>query len=165
MKKNPAGKVPVLELDDGTFLTESAAIVEYLEERFPESPMIGTDPESCAKVRMAERIVAELFPLFRLHYLHNAPSFLQAMHGFERVPEVANEVGPVIERSLAVLEGLIGDEPFLAGQKPTVADCHFFALISAGRKFDYSLPGNFPKLREWFERFGTRPSASAGGLP
>ncbi len=41
LRKNPAGKIPVLETDDGAFIAESAAIVEYLEELFPQPPMIG----------------------------------------------------------------------------------------------------------------------------
>src|SRR5882724_1948232 len=41
LRKNPAGKIPVLETDDGTFIAESAAIVEYLEELFPQPAMIG----------------------------------------------------------------------------------------------------------------------------
>jgi glutathione S-transferase len=57
---NPAGKIPVLELDDGRALSESAAIIEYLEEIHPEPPMIGTDSVRRAKVRALERISADL---------------------------------------------------------------------------------------------------------
>lgn len=61
LKLNPAGKVPVLELDDGCVLIESAAIIEYLEELHPDPPMIGTDdPVERARVRADERIVADL---------------------------------------------------------------------------------------------------------
>ena len=51
LAKNPAGKIPVLELDDGTCIAESAAIVEYLEELHPEPPMIGTTAVERAQVR------------------------------------------------------------------------------------------------------------------
>ena len=51
---NPLGGVPVLELDDGTRLCESLAIIEYLEELHPEPPMIGTDPLERARVRALE---------------------------------------------------------------------------------------------------------------
>ncbi|NNL66850.1 MAG: glutathione S-transferase family protein, partial [Myxococcales bacterium] len=44
LARNPLGKLPVLELDDGSFLSESLAIIQYLEELYPEPPMIGRDP-------------------------------------------------------------------------------------------------------------------------
>src|SRR5512144_2168168 len=53
--KNPMGGVPVLELDDGSCLRESLAIIEYLEELHPEPPMIGTTPLERARVRALER--------------------------------------------------------------------------------------------------------------
>src|SRR5262249_12632091 len=60
LAKNPAGRLPVLELDDGRTITESAAIVEYLEELHPNTPMIGTDPATRAQVRALERIGNDL---------------------------------------------------------------------------------------------------------
>ena len=56
LKKNPFGTLPVLELDDGSYLTESLAIMEYFEELHPEPPMIGTAPLERARVRELERI-------------------------------------------------------------------------------------------------------------
>src|SRR5204862_1451009 len=56
LKKNPLGGLPVLELDDGSHLTESLAIIQYLEELNPNPPMIGTTPLERARVRELERI-------------------------------------------------------------------------------------------------------------
>ena len=52
LAKNPLGGLPVLELDDGTHLTESLAIIEFLEEQHPHPPMIGTTPLERARVRV-----------------------------------------------------------------------------------------------------------------
>src|SRR3990170_2551977 len=57
LTKNPLGGLPVLELDDGSFLPESLAIIEYFEESHPNPPMIGTTPLERARVRALERIV------------------------------------------------------------------------------------------------------------
>src|SRR5215470_19985113 len=57
LKKNPLGGLPVLELDDGSYLTESLAIMEYLEELHPNPPMLGTTPLERARVREIERII------------------------------------------------------------------------------------------------------------
>ncbi len=56
---NPTGRVPVLELDDGSFLPESGAIVEYLEELYPDPPIIGTTPEARAHMRATERMMVD----------------------------------------------------------------------------------------------------------
>ena len=53
--KNPFAGVPILELDDGTVLAESSAIMEYLEEIHPDPPLIGGDPVTRAQVRMWDR--------------------------------------------------------------------------------------------------------------
>src|SRR5258708_40309774 len=58
LKKNPSGKIPVLELDGGAFLPESAAIMEYLEEIYPAPPMLGETPEQRAQTRATDRIAS-----------------------------------------------------------------------------------------------------------
>src|SRR3546814_4058489 len=72
---NPAGQTPALELDDGSFLSEITAICEYLEERFPETPLIGTTAEERANTRMwtrridrSEEHTSELQSLMRTSY-------------------------------------------------------------------------------------------------
>jgi glutathione S-transferase len=163
LARNPAGKIPLLELDDGSYLPESAAIIEYLEELFPNPPMIGMTPEERAKVRALERVVAELFPLCRVYFANIAPSFLQNLRGVAHVPAAAEAVRPTVERDLGALEVHIGKNEFLAGNLPTVADCHFYALLNAGiEKFKYVIPETFPRLRQWYRNFGARPSASVG---
>jgi len=163
LAKNPAGKIPLLELDDGTFLPESAAIVEYLEEIYPDPPMIGTTPLERAKVRSLERVVADQSVLCRLYYLHMGPSFLQSLRGFAYDPKVAAAVKPTFDNNLHTIEVRMGDYPFVAGAKPTVADCHLYAVLSAGvEKFNYVISDDFPRLQRWYKNFSARPSASAG---
>src|SRR3546814_8046268 len=66
---NPAGQTPALELDDGTILSEITAICEYMEERFPETPLIGTTAEERANTRMrSEEHTSELQSLMRISY-------------------------------------------------------------------------------------------------
>jgi glutathione S-transferase len=163
LAKNPGGKIPLLELDDGTFLPESAAIIEYLEEIYPDPPMIGTTPVERAKVRSVERVVADLSVLARLYYLHMAPSFLQKSRGFACEPKVAAAVKPAFDNNLHTIEVKMGDLPFVAGTKPTVADCHLYAMLSAGvEKFNYAISDDYPRLQRWYKNFSERPSASAG---
>jgi glutathione S-transferase len=67
---------------------------------------------------------------------------------------------PLADQLLDQLEERIGDQNFLAGPRPTVADCTLFALIDAiSAGFGYVLPERCPRLRGWYKRFQQRPSA------
>ena len=85
LARNPFGNLPVLELDDGTHLTESLAIIELFEELYPDPPMIGTDPFERARVRMLERIadLGVLAPVGRIIHATRSPL------GLPPVPEFA----------------------------------------------------------------------------
>lgn len=75
LARNPFGKLPVLELDDGSYLTESLAIIEYIEECYPDPPMIGRNALERARVREFERIaeLGVLLPTGRIIYATNSP--------------------------------------------------------------------------------------------
>jgi glutathione S-transferase len=162
LKMNPAGKVPVLQLDNGDFLPESAAIVEYLEESYPNPPMFGKTAEQRAQTRATERIADEIFTLLGQSLMHTAPAALKFHPGLTQHPEVGEALQPLLDQLLDQLEARIGHKNFLAGDSPTVADCTFFALMSAVYPgFGYVLPERCPRLRAWYERFQERPSAKA----
>ena len=80
LARNPTGTLPVLELDDGTFLTESVAIIEYLEECFPAPVMIGRSPLERARVRAFERFIEMnvLLRVIRIVHATNSPLGLPA---------------------------------------------------------------------------------------
>jgi glutathione S-transferase len=155
---NPAGKIPVLELDDGRALSESAAIVEYLEEIHPEPPMIGTDPVRRAKVRALERISADLIARSGIWLMHFCGYFARRI---DQKPEVVAAMKPLVDELLNELEAHIGDAPFLAGEHVTIADCTLFALFQACRaRLDVPIGADQPRLDAWYARFAERPSAA-----
>ena len=75
LARNEAGTVPVLELDDGEYLTESLPIMEYLEELYPQPVMIGVTPEERARTRAFERQVdtCVLMPITRIVHATRSP--------------------------------------------------------------------------------------------
>lgn len=157
--KNPLGGVPVLELDDGSFLAESLAIIEYLEELHPEPPMIGTTPLERARVRRLERI-AELGVLGRIaRVVHNTRSPLP---GVESRPELAELFRAELERPLAVLDAEVGDRPFVAGERPSIADCTLFAAFEFARLGSVGIDPRFANLHRWYAAFRERPSTRIG---
>ena len=161
LAKNPAGKVPVLELDSGGYLPESGAIIEYLEELYPAPPMIGHTAEERAQVRATDRIASEVFTILSQILMHTSPVALRIHPGFVQLPDVGVALQPMLDQLLDQLEQRMGDQKFLAGATPTIADCTLFALMEAiYAGFGYELPKRCGRLRAWYDRFRSRPSVT-----
>ena len=160
LRKNPAGKVPVLETDNGEFLAESAAIVEYLEELFPEPSMLGTTPLARAQTRRAERIASEVFMLWSTYTSHTHPFFRNRPgRPVEQVEVIARSAELQLWPLLELLERELAARPYLRGEAPGVADCTLFAGASFAKRFGYIISPDLPGLAHWFERFSARDSA------
>jgi glutathione S-transferase len=160
LARNPAGTVPLLELDDGAVLPESTAIIEYLEELHPSPPMLGDSPEARARVRAVDRIASDF--LYRnARVLVNTHPFLPSVRpGFRQYPEVATAYEEQRDDYLRILTSHIGDHEFLCADRVTVADCTLFSGVQIARLlFDYEFPVGFEALSLWYERFSQRPSA------
>ena len=157
LARNPFGRVPVLELPDGTFLGESLAIVEYLEECHPEPPMIGREPQERARVRELERIaeMGALGPIARIVHATNSPL------GVEPNPAIAAYFRPALEKSLGVLDETLSDgRTFLAGAACSIADCTLQAAFQFARFGKLEAYSQFNNLRRWDERYRARPPAA-----
>jgi len=158
LEKNPMGALPVLELDDGSFLTESLAIIEYLEELHPEPPLIGREPLERARVRELERLI-ETSVLGRVArvFFHTSPVFA----GSGQLPEVAEQARRGLPRALAVVDARIGDRPFAAGDHPSIADCTLFAACEHAARAGLEIGEEHRHLHRWLRAFRERPSARA----
>lgn len=157
LARNPLGKLPVLELDDGSFLTESLAIIEYFEELHPEPPMLGRDPLERARVRELER-VADLGLLMRVARIMHATR--SPLPGIEPNPGVAEEARGGLPEVLGALDARVADSPFAAGPVPTIADCTLFAACKLAEMVQIELPMG-PNMQRWYTSFSGRPSAEA----
>lgn len=158
LKINPTGRAPSLLIDDGTVITESAAIVEYLEELYPEKSMIGNTAASRARVRALERLGSEFVARAQL-WLWNQTGAFVAKEPHPSV-EMAQKLFRHVEEILNALEASIGDNPFLAGPVPTIADCTVFAIFQTAReRFGLPLGEKHPRMDAWYRSFRTRPSA------
>ena len=154
--RHPLGKLPVLELDDGRFFTESLAIIEYLEELHPDPPLIGTSPEERMRVRELERLaeLGVLVPVARIVHATNSPI------GAPPEPAVAESARSVLPDGLRVLDDTLADgRPFIAGERPTIADCTLAAALQFGRFRDVTVDPAFENVVAWDERYRARPPA------
>lgn len=158
LARNPFGRVPVLELSDGSCLGESLAIMEYLEERYPEPPLIGSEPLERARVRELERIaeLGVLGPAARIVHATNSPL------GHPPDPGMADHFRPTLEKALRVLEETLADgRPFVAGDRCTIADCTLQAAFQFARYGKLGAYDGYPSLVRWDEMYRSRPAARA----
>jgi glutathione S-transferase len=158
-KKNPLGGLPVLELDDGSCLTESLAIMEYFEELHPTPPMLGTTPLERARVREAERIC-------ELGVLSSVGTIFQNTHPFfaQRVkqsPEVADSARGRLNNALKVLDARLATQKFVAGDAPSIADCTLLAAIDFAAFAGVEIDSAYQNVHRWMKDWKQRPSASA----
>jgi glutathione S-transferase len=155
---NPSGRAPTLIVDGGDAITESAAIVEYLEELYPRRPMIGTEPISRAKVRALERVGNDLIVRCQM-WLWNLTDAFPAKEPTPSL-EVAGKAYRYVLELLDILESAIGNHEFLAGDAPTIADFTNFSIFQTAReRFNQPLGGEHPRLDAWYRNFRARPSA------
>lgn len=158
LAKNPLGGLPVLELDDGSHLTESLAIMQYLEELHPEKPMIGATPLERARTREVERI-AEIGVLSAVGtiFQNTSPFFAGRV---KQSAEAAETARMRLANNLTVLDHRIGDKPFVMGAAPTIADCTLFAAVKFGEFAGAPLDRGFRNVARWYDAFAKRPSAA-----
>lgn len=157
LAKNPLGKLPVLELDDGTVLTESLAIIHYFEELHPDPPMIGVTPLERARVRELEQIAYSSVLQNVARCFHATKALLP---GLVPNPGVAESALASLPLPLSVLDTAVGANEFVAGDRPSIADCTLFAAFKLAEMAEVALaPG--PNLARWYENFSQRPSATA----
>ena len=146
---NPFGGVPILELDDGTIIAESMAIMEYLEEIYPEPPLIGADPVTRALVRAWDRR-CEIG-------VYLAASRMALSKG--EVSEAGRRV--LVQRLALVNDGLQGRE-WVAGHF-SVADITLFIGLETASHGQFTLDPAWTNLSRWYEAMKARPSASLSG--
>ena len=158
LARNPLGRLPVLELDDGSYLTESLAIIEYLEECYPEPPMIGRTALERARVRELERIT-ELGLLSRVGGLiHATKSPLR----FPPNPPVAKYFRKMLPETLRFLNtGLSDGRPFLVGERPTIADCTLAAVLQFARFGNVEIAPEYQYVMQWDARYRERDVAKS----
>lgn len=158
--RNPLRRLPVLELDDGTVITETVAICRYFEEIQPEPPLFGAGAIGRAKVeewqrRMELNLLMPVAHAFR--HIH------PAMKDWE-VPQIA-EWGeankPKALDFLALLDRELAGREFAAGDSYSIADITGLIAVDFMKPARIPMPEEFASVRRWHAALAARPSASA----
>ncbi len=148
--KNPHGKVPLLELDDGRLLSESNAILLYLAE---STRFVPKDSYARAKVHQW------------MFWEQNSHESTIAVHGAilryedrkaKRVPEILGPLHDGGMHCLAVMETQLQQTPYLAGEDYTVADICLFGYTHSAETGGFDL-ATFPAVKAWLARVAAEP--------
>ncbi|NBF11970.1 maleylacetoacetate isomerase [Pseudomonas sp. Fl4BN1] len=152
---NPQGRVPALRTDDGNLLIQSLAIIEYLEERYPQVPLLSKDLVS----RAHERAVAAIIGC-DIHPLHNSSTQNLLREWGHEEAQLLVWIDHWISQGLAALEQLIGDQGFCFGDQPGLADVFLIPQLYAAERFKVSLEA-YPRILRVAALAATHPAFQA----
>lgn len=159
LAKNPAGSVPLLELEDGTYIAECTAITEYFDHLTGEPTLTGKGAFERAMIHMMQRRVETNLLDAISHFFHHATPGL----GFEsyQIQEWGERQRAQAITTLNDLDQLLATRPYIAGDRFTVADITALAGLAFGGFCQIMIPETATHLKAWHARMQQRPSFSA----
>ena len=152
--------VPMLELDDGTCITESLAICRYLESLYPEPNVFGRNPQEVAVIEMWTR---------RAEMMVATPMMVAVRHTNPRMAALEQQVPAIGEHNLSgalkalkLLDQRLADGEWLAAGRITIADIVAFVGIDFGRMIKFQVPEALTHVSRWADAMRARPAAASG---
>ena len=159
LQLNPLGKLPVLELDDGSVIAESLAICRYLEVLHPNPPLMGRTPQETAHIEMwTLRIDHELSQPIALAFVHSSDFYRGRV---EQVPEVATWSRARALQTMAWLDGELAERSHIAGDDYTLADIVAQCAFVLGKAVGLRISPEMTHLSRWFMQVSAHPTARA----
>lgn len=157
LARNPAGLVPTLELDDGRCLTQSVAIIHYLEARHPEPALLPADPFERARVEsMAYTVACEIHPLNNMGVLN----YLKAEYNADQ-ERLNRWMHNWLNRGFSTLEAEIGPGPYCNGAVVSLADVLLVPMVYNALRFEYPLQQRQPKVHQVWQACNELPAFAA----
>jgi glutathione S-transferase len=159
LRLNPLGKLPVLELDDGTSIAESLAICRYLEALNPDPPLMGRTPREVADIEMwALRMDHELSQMIALSFVHSSDFYRGRI---EQIPEVASWARGRALETMNWLNHELSARRHISGEDYTIADIVAQCAFVLGKAVGLRIPPDMTNLSRWFAEVTARPTARA----
>ena len=160
--KNPASRVPALELDDGRVLSETRAICTYLEGIYPQNNLIGDGFEERAFIEMHDRRVEWylLLPIANaIRHTHPGLAPLEQ----PQFADFGRSQAEKVRDSARWVDEMLAAQPWIAGERFTIADITAFCALEFARGLLKFKPGEegFAALQAWRDKVAARPSAGA----
>lgn len=164
LKLNPWATVPVIELDDGTAISEASACCRYIEEAHPQPPLLGTTPKDKGVIAMWDHrcefdgffAVAEAL---RNEVKGMAGRALPGQVGYEQIPALAARGRARAKHFFEVLDARLGESAFVAGPEFSIADITAFIAVDFAGWLKLAPAEDAHALRRWLDGMRERPSA------
>ena len=161
---NPDCTVPVLELDDGTCLTEVFAICQYLEDRFPEHSLFGNNAVDAAlatqwNIKIEQQGLAAIAEVLRNQAKGFKGRALTGPTGYEQIPELVERGRLRAADFLRRLDEQLAGNTFVAGEEFTIADITAMVFTDFAAWIKLEIPGDAKNLARWKALVADRPSA------
>ncbi len=166
-KINPWSTVPVLELEDGTTISEISACCRYIEEMHPNPPLLGKNPKEKAVIEMwNQHMEMDGFMAAVDVFRNSAKGFASRAkagpNNYEQIPALADRASQQLTDFFDLLNQRLGDNKFIVGDDFSVADITAFVTIEFA-KWSKITPSNevHNNLKRWFDEINERPSSKA----
>jgi glutathione S-transferase len=160
LAKNPLAGVPVLELDDGTFISECTAITEYIDAAFTGQSLMGITAKERAVINMMQKRAESMVLDAVATYFHHATDGLgPELETYQNVGW-GEKQGEKARSSLNYFNDILAQTTFVAGDSFSIADITLYAgLVFAGFA-NIALPSNLTHLLAWQKAVAARPSVA-----
>ena len=165
-KLNPDCTVPVLELDNGAVINDAIAMCVYFEETHPEPPLIGaTAQEKAITIAWNRRVERDGFYAVMEAFRNSTPGLkgraLPGPDDYEQIPALAERGRTRVRRFFETLNSRLGDSPFVAGPRYSLADISAQVTIEFAKRAKLTPPESCTHLISWFATVSARLSAKA----
>jgi glutathione S-transferase len=158
LAKNYSGTLPVLQLDDGTFIAECTAITEYLDALDGVPTLTGTTPREKGLIHMmSKRAEIELLDAISVYFHHATPGLGPHVEIYQN-PEWGFRQRDKALRAMAYFDGLLKQQPFIAGESFSMADITVIGGLIFAEIVKLPVPAEYAALHAWYARMNERPS-------
>ena len=165
--KYPHRRVPLLELDDGDWIAEAAAICRYLEALYPDPPLLGRTPKEIAIVEMWDRLAEwECLMAVSEVFRNSHKAFVgRGLAGYDfdipQIPDLAERGKLRLGSFFEKIDARLADTEFLAGDRFSLADITALCAIDFGISRRLPIPETCAGVQRWHADVSARPSVAA----
>ena len=163
---NPLCEVPLLVLDDGTSISQISAICRYLEEIYPDNPLLGRTPVERAVVESSnQQLQMNGFAAGAEAFRNATPGFknraMPGPHNYSQIPELAERGQQRLDNLFSDLEAHLANSEFIVGDYYSIADISALCVIDFAKWVKKRIPEDYSNLQRWYDQVSSRPSAKA----
>ena len=163
---NPLCEVPLLVLDDGTSISQISAICRYLEEIYPDNPLLGRTPVERAVVESCnQQLQMNGFAAGAEAFRNATPGFknraMPGPHNYSQIAELAERGQQRLDNLFSDLEAHLANSEFIVGDYYSIADISALCVIDFAKWVKKRIPEDYSNLQRWYDQVSSRPSAKA----